>query len=101
MVELLTKNSLILSKSIKDAKTNKKVKAHVPRKMSPAQSKRIRKKPEMFSMMDHILDNIGECLGSRALAWCSGEISDMDLFEDIEIEAKLLGKTYDIPTQCV
>ena len=88
-------------KSIKDAKGKKKVTTHIPRKISPAQAKRIRKRPEMFSMMDHILGSIDECLSTRVLAWCAGEISDLDLFNDIQVEATKLGKEYTIPLQCV
>ena len=69
--------------------------------MSPGQAKRIRKKPEMFSMMDHMFVAIGPCFGTRILAWTAGEISDLDLFGEIKIEAEKIGLNYDIPSQSV
>ena len=90
-----------LTKQIKDAKHKKKVNPHIPRKMSPGQAKRIRKKPEMFSMMDHMFVAIGPCFGTRILAWAAGEISDLDLFGEIKIEAEKIGLNYDIPSQSV
>jgi len=88
-------------KDIKDSKVKKKIKPHVPRRMSPAQAKRIRKKPEMYSMMDHILASVDGCFGTRVLAWCAGEISDLDLFKDIQTEAGKLNKPYTIPLESV
>ncbi len=90
-----------LVKDIKDAKTKKRLKPAIPRKIPPAQAKRIRKKPEMYSMMDHILDNIGENFGTRVLAWAAGEISDLALFIDIKAEAEKKFKHYTIPSQSI
>lgn len=89
-----------LVKGIKDAKITK-LRKPIPRKISPAQAKRIRRKPEMYVMMDHILDSIGENFGTRALAWAAGEISDLAIFMDIKEIAEETGKYYDIPSQSV
>ena len=90
-----------ITKKLKDAKSQKKVKPHITRKMAPAQAKRIRKKPEMYSMMDHIFESIDACFATRVLAWSAGEISDLDLFKDIKKEAEKMGREYTIPLQSV
>ena len=89
-------------KQIKDAKIkNNSIKKHIPRKMPPAQSKRIRKKPDMYALIDIILENIGDSFGARCLAWAAGEISDQDIYEDIQKEAKLVGKQFTIPKHSI
>jgi ParB/RepB/Spo0J family partition protein len=72
---------------------------HIPRKMPPAQSKRLRKRQEMFALIDHILEHLGNSFGARCVSWCAGEISDLDIFQDIKNEAMKNGKDYTIPSQ--
>lgn len=71
-------------KAVKDAKLKggkvMKVRAKQNRKPS---DKRIRKRPEIFDMMEHIQKNIGNGLHTRTLAWCAGEISDYELFQSL------------------
>lgn len=53
-------------------------------------TKKARKKDEIFEKIVYILQVVGEQnLGSRALAWASGEISDNELEEDIINERNL------------
>jgi ParB family chromosome partitioning protein len=60
-------------------------------------TKRIRKKSEITGMTELILDTIGPCFGSRVAAWCSGEISDFELFKACEEEANIYGKAFTPP----
>lgn len=50
----------------------------------PSQIKHTRARPEMFSLMRHMIDNNLTGLQTRVLAWCAGEISDDDLLTDFE-----------------
>jgi ParB family chromosome partitioning protein len=59
--------------------------------------KRVRKRPEIFSMMEHASGIIGNGLYSRAFAWCAGEISDHEFLMDIKIKAESDGLVYEIP----
>ena len=87
-------------KHIKDQKTkNNGIKKHIPRKMEPTQAKRIRKKPDMYALIDHILEHVGNSFGARCLAWAAGELSDYDIFQDIKDEAEKVNRPYTIPSQ--
>lgn len=58
-----------------------------------------RKKPEMFRMIDHLIDSIGYGLHTRLLAWCAGEISTVELLHDIkEWDDKYGDGDYVVPT---
>lgn len=52
---------------------------------------------EILKMQAHIQETIGNNFGTRCLAWAAGEISDMELFEDIAELAKQQNKYYEIP----
>ena len=51
---------------------------------SSVTSKHVRSRSEIFTMIKHLLDNDFEGLPTRALAWAAGEISDLELFVDLE-----------------
>lgn len=61
-------------------------------------TKIMRKKNEIINMMSHLQDNIGNGLHTRCLAWCAGEISDLDLYYSIKIHADENDKLYTIPS---
>lgn len=66
------------------------------------ESKRARTRPEMNFMLDHIYENIGPrdaYLTTRTLAWCVGNISSRDLFEDIKQKMDEKGVFYQIPSE--
>ena len=49
-------------------------------------SKRHRKRPEIFEMMEHIQETVGNNIGTRLLAWAAGEISDLDAHASLKHE---------------
>jgi len=63
--------------------------------------KRRRKRTEIFYMMRHIQENIGNNFGTRVLAWVAGEICDADIFLEIERVANEKGTTYEKPQQSI
>jgi ParB family chromosome partitioning protein len=87
------------AKKLKDAKIlGRKARSVNPNKSKPT-SKHHRKRPEIFAMMEHIQDSVGNSFATRCLAWCAGEISSNELFRDVKEEAELLNKPYHIPTE--
>lgn len=85
-------------KKIKDAKIKgqKGQVVEAPNRKKPTAKMR-RNNLQIFRMMDHLRQTIGVGLYSRALAWCAGEISDLDLFQSIEEYALDHNITYSIP----
>lgn len=77
-------------KKAKDAKLKGetyqiKVKKHTRNAgKSNVTSKHARSRSEIFTMIKHLLDNDFEGLPTRTLAWAAGEISDLELFVDLE-----------------
>lgn len=69
----------------------------VGKKYNP-NAKRMRTKPEVLKMLDHIYSSFGASLTTRALAWCGGEITDGDLVDDLEMHAIDMGVDYTPPT---
>jgi ParB/RepB/Spo0J family partition protein len=61
--------------------------------------KRQRTKEEMFKMLEHMVPIFGETLASRAIAWCSGEVTDFEFFTDLRIVAEEEGITYFPPSE--
>lgn len=55
---------------------------------------RIRKRMEIFDMMDHMRETVGNGLWTRALAWAAGEINNLEFQESIKLVCEKLGKTY-------
>ena len=87
---------------IKDAKL-KSEKFEIPKKVKSLQSvtkppKRQRTNPEILRCIDVISGALDYNLATRALAWCAGNISDLELLQDIGKEAELIGKDFDINT---
>ncbi len=64
-------------------------------------AKEHRQRGEIFIMMEHIQNSVGNNFGTRCLAWSSGEISDQELYLEIRELALSLGKSYEIPKEAV
>lgn len=62
-------------------------------------SKRARDRSEMRKMNELIYDELGPSFATRCLAWCSGEISSLDLFTDIKEQLEEQGKHFIIPLE--
>jgi hypothetical protein len=60
--------------------------------------RRVRDKSEIFKMMDHIQESIGNNIATRALAFCAGEISDLEFHQTMDSFARTQNLNYTIPT---
>ena len=60
-------------------------------------AKRMRKRGEIFEMMEHVQDRIGNNLGTRCMAWCAGEITNMELYMTLKAYAAEHDKSYSMP----
>ncbi len=59
--------------------------------------KKIRKRTEMFELVEIILNAYGACLATRVLAWAAGEITDLDVHESIKEACDKEGLPYEMP----
>ena len=85
-------------RKIKDAKImGREIVTVDPDKLSP-KAKRIRKRPEIFEMMAHVVQYADNGLHTRCLAWCAGEINDDELFDSLQEVCENNGDTYYRPT---
>lgn len=85
-------------KLLKEAKVRgEKAVAVPPPQSEKAKIKHHMSKKEIFDMQTHIYDNLGNNLGTRALAWAAGEITNAEFIGDIQAEARRLGKDYRRP----
>lgn len=91
------------ARKIKDAKLSGRKAQLDSLKKKKLSNKRHRKRAEIFEMMNHMMEFLPAGLYSRCLAWCAGEISDMDLYETIhehcESEGTKNNRVYMIPSQ--
>lgn len=85
-------------KKIKNAKMRgeKSPVIHAPNHKR-AYVKKHRKRNEIFEMMAHIAESIGNGFGTRCLSWAAGEITDGDIISDIEELALDKGISYHRP----
>ena len=72
-----------------------------PKKSESALTKRLRKKSEIFVMMDHIQESVGNNFGTRCLAWTAGEITDNAIYQEIRAIANKMDRPYIIPNESV
>ena len=92
-----------MRKQIEAAKKIKSAKARgekVPKVLKPKRDmfkRRARDPDEIEWMMSHIREGVGNNFGTRCLAWAAGNISDLELFRDIEELAIQEGVNYNIP----
>lgn len=66
-------------------------------KVKNALKRKARAPREIFPFIENIIDNVGAGLASRAMAWCAGEVSDIELMRDIKAECEKLGRKYEAP----
>lgn len=65
----------------------------------PSKQQHARVRHEIFVMIDHMLAYKLQGIGTRALAWAAGEISDLDFFLDLREYAEQNGLDYEINRQ--
>jgi len=85
------------AKKIKSAKASGEKTPQIMKPKRVMLSKKVRDKREIFQMMSHIQESIGNNFGTRCLAWCAGEIMSLDIYNDIYHAAVAAGKLYNIP----
>lgn len=68
-----------------------------PPKSEKAKIKHHMSKREIIEMQTHIRETIGNNIGTRALAWAAGNISNAEFIGDIQAEARRMGKDYHRP----
>jgi ParB family chromosome partitioning protein len=71
------------------------------KKSESSLAKRRRQIKEIAAMMDHIQEAIGNNFGTRCLAWCSGNITDNAVYQEIRAIAEKNGRPYVIPVESV
>jgi ParB family chromosome partitioning protein len=83
-------------RKIKNARENGKTIDVAPsrRKLT---SKRHRKRPEIFKMIEHLLDTVDAGLHTKALAWAAGEINTYEFYEAVQTFAEENGIEYEKP----
>ena len=81
-------------RKIKDAKIQGRAAATVDPKKLMSTAKRRRSRPEIFDMIGHLSNFIGMGITTKVLAWAAGEVSDDDLYDQLEQECDNLGNTY-------
>lgn len=87
-------------RKIKQAKEKGAVVPHVgKRKKVDPFLKKMRKREEIFEMMEHIRATLGNGLYTRTMAWCAGEINTVDLVSDLKKEADRKGILYSVPEE--
>jgi ParB family chromosome partitioning protein len=59
--------------------------------------KRMRKRPEIFEIMESLQKTVGNGLHTRALAWAAGEINDLEFHMSVQEYANEQGIDYTIP----
>jgi ParB/RepB/Spo0J family partition protein len=86
-------------RKLKDAKIKGVAGMSVNPNVSKPTSKHHRKRNEIFVMMDHIQGNIGNSFATRCLAWCAGELTNVEIFAEIKATALSEGKIYKQPEE--
>lgn len=66
-------------------------------KRQKASNKKIRKRSEIFEVIELIMETYGPCFGTRALAWAAGEISDIEFHESFRVMCEAEGIHYTMP----
>ena len=87
-------------RQIKDAKlAGTKLELRVRKKTAKVnpKEKKLRTGPEIEKMQDFIIDNMGQNLATRALAWSGGYIDNLAFMQSLKIWADQNGKPFSIP----
>ena len=74
-------------RGIKDAKIRGQKDITVNPNRDDPDRKIHRGRKEIFGMMEHVQNNVGNGLATRCRAWCGGEITSNELFESLRDEA--------------
>ncbi len=69
------------------------------KKSITANTKKARDRSQVNKMLDIIMDNLEPSFATRCLAWASGEISTLDLFQDVKHQCLEQGKSFLIPDE--
>lgn len=96
-----TERQIDAVKTIKEAKLRgeKRLPPIKVRKVNPTVLKR-RSPEEIYGLIELIIETMGEGnVVTRTLAWCNGEISDLDLYRDLKEYAISVGKTFKEPIE--
>lgn len=56
----------------------------IDKTMSKDEMRHVRGRTDIFTMQHHIQQAVGNNFGTRLLAWCAGEIDDLEIFYDIK-----------------
>lgn len=88
-------------RTLKDARARgEKIIIKKPVKRDTLNKKQKKNPQQMMELMNLILDALEEgCFGTRVLAWSMGEITDYDIYQDLENEAKARGKSWTVPRE--
>lgn len=84
-------------KKLKDAKMQGRKGVIVDPKKTNKDARRQRVRSEIVVMLENLYDITGPGLHTRCLAWCSGEISDNDLFYTVKEWCEKNGKVWTAP----
>lgn len=88
-------------RAMQDAKLKGEKPIKIPKTKKQLITKKERNKEEIFAMMEIIIDAVGGCFATRFGAWCAGEISDIELYKEIQQYAEENGKDFIIPSEIV
>jgi ParB/RepB/Spo0J family partition protein len=81
-------------REMKDAKLKGRGAITRTRAEKKQNKKRHRTRQEIFQKQEFIQNQIGNSLATRAMAWCAGEISDLEYDETLKLFASKIGKKY-------
>lgn len=87
------------AKIIKEARLSGEKIAIKKKAISPTRIGKKKDLEEVAFMLNHIISQTGESIGTRCLEWSLGKISDYDLFTSIKKECAKLNKEYKIPKE--
>lgn len=94
---------LLAAKRIKEAKQRGEsiqVEMKISKERRPNQ-KRIRKRAEIFLLMEEIQKSLGNGFWTRCLAWAAGQIADIELHNSLREECAKKGIEYEIPLHLI
>ena len=61
-------------------------------------SKKLRERDDIFALQDYLYEELkGNSIATRLLAWCAGEITSLDMHNDLKAWAESQGKSYRMP----
>lgn len=85
---------------IKDRKANGEKTPRLTKQKPNLFAKKRRDREEIFAMIEHLGGTLGYSLTTRVLAWASGELTDIQIYNDIRIACEKEGVFYQMPEGC-